>query len=148
MATLRWPRRSTWRDETHAVGGTDPSKPFVAGHGDTVDIDDGDLVEHYLERGWVAVDDDEEDGDADGDQDERDIDHADTDPDTEVEELPDEDDEEGDVVDKILTGNVGPASELIADVDDEDVLEEVEEQDGRKGVQDAIAKRRDELNGD
>ena len=63
---LRWPRRATWRDGSFL--GTPVENPhrrgddgrFKATQGDTVEIDDPEIVEHYLSRGWVEVGSDDD----------------------------------------------------------------------------------------
>lgn len=54
-ATLRWPKKSTWTDRTNDVGDVTGGQPFTAKQDDTVEIEDDDVVEHYLARGWEEV---------------------------------------------------------------------------------------------
>jgi len=56
MPELRWPRRGRFRDADRDVD--------VQGPDATVDVDDEDVVERYLDRGFVRADAD--DGDQDG----------------------------------------------------------------------------------
>lgn len=135
MPTLRWPRRGRFTDPDRGVEVTGPDG--------TVDVDDPDVVEQYLARGFERVDQDD-----DTDQDRSDGDDAPS-------ETPDDDDEPqgedvedafdvdafldrtpvSDVADDIASGMVDPHLDAIQDAAD------------RVTVEDAVADRREEIDG-
>lgn len=159
MATLRWPRRSTWTDRRFAVGDTDEGEPFTAIKDEKVELQDDNVIDHYLERGWKRVDDpdggsddtpDPDDGGADDDDvGDDDVDDAETVGEDEGEADSDDDADDGDAVDldAFLEKNVPDVKSAIEAGDWDDNLEEIDDLDDRKGVQDAVKSRQDELSG-
>lgn len=119
MTTLRWPDgrgRFVDRDTDRTPDDVDI---LSIGPGATVEVDDQETVDHYLARGFEAVDDGDSDGsDTDGDG---------FDADAFVDRTP-----VSDVADDIAAGDADGHLDAVAAADD------------RKTVQDAVEERRAE----
>lgn len=130
MVTLRWPRRGRFRDRERDV--------TVQGPDGTVDVDDSDVVEQYLDRGFERVDDDQDGSDTASDGGGTPSEGA---------EPQGEDVEDGFDVGAFLDRTpVSDVADDIADGQADKHLAEIESEASRTTVQDAVDDRRQSLN--
>lgn len=162
--TLRWPDgRGRFVDQDHdrvahviqqSRDGSDAVEvsdvPLDVLPGSTVTVADGDVADHYQDRGFEVVDESDHDhaDDADGSQ-------ADEDADESADESPDDadaDDADGDDgFDAEAFTDRTPVSDVVDDIEAgeaDDHLDAVYDADDRVTVQKAVEDRKDEIGGD
>ena len=146
--TLRWPDgRGGFvdRDPERAPGDV----PVRVSPGETVDVDDKDTVDHYLNRGFVRVDSNAADGGADDTAESGGEDTANDDAPADASDAGDEQGEDDFDVEGFVDRT--PVSDVVDDIDAGEAdghLQAVKEADGRVTVERAVEDRRKTLGGD
>lgn len=147
MATLRWPDgrgRFVDRDADRCPG----DAPLTVRSGETVDVDDSDVVEHYLDRGFERVDDGADDADSDDTADADTVDDSDAEQSADDGEVDLPDPEEFDVgafLDRT------PVSDVVDDIEAgkaDGYLDAVDAEASRVTVTQAVDDRKDAIGGD
>lgn len=107
-------------DRAGKAGDTDGRGRYVARPGDVIEVEDADVADHYLDRGWVVAETDEDVQEAEPEP----MDYADF-----------ADKSYDDRVDHVEAGDV------------DHLLDRIEDDDDSQNVQDAVETRRDEIGG-
>lgn len=121
---LQWPDdRGTFvdndADRANVVGDDDGRGRFEAAPGTVIEVDDADVADHYLDRGWVEADDD-----------------ADVTEDGEPTELAYDDFAAMGYEDRVAAVEAGRV---------DDHLDRIADEDGSSNVQDAVEQRQEEI---
>lgn len=124
---LKWPEGrgdfvDRHPDRAPVAGDTDGRGRFRATPGTVIQIDDPDVADHYLDRGWVVAEDDEDVGS----------------PDTDDEPMTWEAFQDMGYEDRVAAVEAGDVDHL---------LDRVAEEDDSANVQDAVEARQDEIGG-
>lgn len=153
MTTLRWPDgRGRFRD-ADSDRTPDGFDALEVGPGTTVDVDDPDTVEHYLDRGFERVDNQQAVPDPDADDlagDQNDADGSDPDEQADDDAEPQADGGEDNFDAEAFTDRT-PVSDVVDDIEAGDAdghLAAVADADGRVTVQRAVEDRQEAIGGE
>jgi hypothetical protein len=109
-------------DRTAEAGDTDGRGRFRATPGTVIQIDDPDVADHYLDRGWVVAEADDDVGSSD----------------TDDEPMPWDDFQDMGYEDRVAAVEAGDVDHL---------LDQIEDEDDSSNVQEAVEQRRTEVGG-